>query len=220
MSVLRTLEEIRKSPFALIVVTAFCLVIWPVIIFLGLTAHEAQQAEMLSEKTAQTIANFSKTPFEAVTLDSIAVDGQKPLAPTARAVFVTVCSQMHLRRSVVVSRDVTAMVGRTINSAIFKQPLPAGLEHFTVRNNPNVMTPSIIVASNWQRYVYLSYNTFLQAVPLASGPYEMQDIQLFIIDAGQQIPKPGDPPPNPPANPGPQPSCPASSAVSPPASVP
>jgi hypothetical protein len=220
MSVLRTLEEIRKSPFALIVVTAFCLVIWPVIIFLGLTAHEAQQAEMLSEKTAQTIANFSKTPFEAVALESVEAGGLPPHAPDVHALFVPVCGTVKLVRSVVVSRDTSALVGRAINSSVFSEPLPAGLEHFKVRANPNLMQPTIIAASNWPRYVYLSYNTFLQAVPLVSGPYEMQDIHLFIIDAGQQIPKPGDPPPNPPANPGPQPSCPASSAVSPPASVP
>ena len=209
----------RQQPWTIVGWLLVVLLIIGICGGVGAAIGSAISAKQIAQQNALTLANLTKSPFVKVTLDSVSVEGSAAHPPNTHALYVHVCGPLAFHRSAIVSRDTTAMVGRKITSQIFSQNLTAGLERFTVKNNPNPMTPKLLAASNWPRYTYLQYTTFLQAA-FGPGVYIMQGIALYIIDVGQPLPKPGDPiPQGPGPHDPPQPSCPVAS-FTPPPSVP
>ena len=181
---------------------------------------KAQEAQETAQKTAQTVAEFSKSPFTKTTLDTISVNGGAALPPTQHALYVHPCDWIALRRTATVLEDMAVSVGRSIQGPVYSLPLLAGSERFYVKKNPNLMRPLFQVPSNVPRYEYLTYDVFLQDVSRPSPAEQLQAIHFYVIDSNQPIPKPGDPiPAGPGLNDPPGPLCPASS-IAPPSPAP
>ena len=176
-------------------------------VFAGKTSQHAdersKQAKQIAQQTAQIVADFNKSPFEANsdTLDWIQIDNGPRFKPTIHAVVVHQCTLVGLGRSAYVTEDFDAFVTKNYKwSAGGGLTVSPGAEHFTVKGNPNEMRPVFRIPSNLPHYRYIIYNVTIQDTSRPAPALPLQVIVFYIIDNEQPLPAPGQPVP---AGPGP-----------------